>query len=591
MIVPMKKITLLCVTSAREQTLEALRRLGVLHLEHVKAPAGADLEGARADFDHVRRALEVLTPGRDARPSGRPAKEIVEDIWALIHHKRDAEVRREELNHERRRLEPYGCFDPATVLELAQRGIMVKLCQEPRRKPAPVPDGVAKVVLAYDAAVTYFVLIGQGDFSVEAQELQLPERSLGEIYAELAETETLLEEIEKGFASHAGDYPEVARMVAQAEEAVEYLEAREGMGSAEYVAYLQGYAPAERVPALEAAAEKQGWGLVVGDPEPGENVPTLLRPSWWARPIKALYDMFGITPGYDEVDISPVFLVFFSIFFGMLVGDAGYGLVFLAATFAARRRLALASPPLFGLLIITSVATVAWGVVTGTYFGAASIPAPLRALRIAWLGDTANMMNLCFLIGAVHLTAAHAWKAWLLRRSPQSLAHAGWIASTWGMYFVARNLILEHAFPSVMKIVLGVGVLAVALFMTPVRKLKSEWFGHALLPLTVIGNFVDVVSYVRLFAVGSATLAVASAFNEMLLGQVSGIVSGVLVAVVLFACHALNIGMALLGVMVHGVRLNTLEFSQHMEITWKGFPYNPFARRRASGGAGADAAA
>jgi V/A-type H+-transporting ATPase subunit I len=91
---------------------------------------------------------------------------------------------------------------------------------------------------------------------------------------------------------------------------------------------------------------------------------------------------------------------------------------------------------------------------------------------------------------------------------------------------------------------------------------------------------VDVVSYVRLFAVGSASLAVAVAFNQMAIGNgINSILSGVIAALILFMGHALNILLCAMGVLVHGVRLNTLEFSGHVGMQWAGFKYNPFARR------------
>jgi len=124
------------------------------------------------------------------------------------------------------------------------------------------------------------------------------------------------------------------------------------------------------------------------------------------------------------------------------------------------------------------------------------------------------------------------------------------------------------------------GVLIV-LFMTPVGRLKAEWFNHVMLPLSIVSNFVDVVSYLRLFAVGTASFAVAAAFNEMALGDVRGLGSGIVAAFVLFFGHTLNILLAAMGVLVHGVRLNTLEFSSHVGMQWTGVPYRPFAREGA----------
>ena len=576
MIVKMSRVTILCTASAREETLTALQGLGVLHVQHLRLPGGEKLEEARVRLQHVRRALEVLPPAGTGAASGRSAEEVVEAIWAILRQRKTDEERLEDLQREKTRLQPFGSFDPGAIQQLEEQGIVIRLFQAQRGREPKLPDDAVRVVVSEDKHTVYFAVVARGDIPVDAAELRLPEKSLAEIERELREVEDRLAESARKLAEFSSEREAVAHIVARAEERVEFLEAREGMLAGGPVAALQGFCPEGKLDSLRSAAAAHGWGLVVRDPDPDDRVPTLLRISWWSRPIQVLYDVLGILPGYDEVDISPVFLVFFSIFFGMLIGDAGYGLLFLAVTLALRRKM---SPALFGLLTITSGATVLWGAVTGTWFAAARLPAPLAGMKIGWLMDNNNLMELCFLIGTVHLTIAHGWRAWILRRSWQSLAHVGWVCCTWGMFFLARYLILQRAFPPAAAGVLGAGVVAIVLFMTPVAKLKTEWFGHAMLPLNVISNFGDVVSYVRLFAVGSATLAVGAAFNEMLLGLIKGPISGLVAATILFAGHALNIGMAILSVMVHGVRLNALEFSQHMDITWKGFPYRPFARR------------
>ena len=100
-------------------------------------------------------------------------------------------------------------------------------------------------------------------------------------------------------------------------------------------------------------------------------------------------------------------------------------------------------------------------------------------------------------------------------------------------------------------------------------------------PLNVISNFVDVVSYIRLFAVGSASLAVAMSFNEMALEKgISSVFAGFIAALILFLGHGLNVALMALGILVHGVRLNTLEFSGHVGVQWKGIPYTPFSKKQ-----------
>jgi V/A-type H+-transporting ATPase subunit I len=124
------------------------------------------------------------------------------------------------------------------------------------------------------------------------------------------------------------------------------------------------------------------------------------------------------------------------------------------------------------------------------------------------------------------------------------------------------------------------GLAGVVVFMTPLRMLKTDWPNHAMLPLSIIGSFGDVVSYVRLFAVGSAGTAISVAFNEMALsGGISSFGAGVGAALILFLAHAMNILLSALGVIVHGVRLNTLEFSGHLGMQWTGIPFKPFRKQ------------
>jgi V/A-type H+-transporting ATPase subunit I len=94
--------------------------------------------------------------------------------------------------------------------------------------------------------------------------------------------------------------------------------------------------------------------------------------------------------------------------------------------------------------------------------------------------------------------------------------------------------------------------------------------------LNGIGAFSDIISYIRLFAVGLATVEIAKSFNAMAANMADGALGIVLAAVVLLLGHAMNLAMGALSVIVHGVRLNMLEFSGHMGMEWTGRPYKPF---------------
>ena len=593
MIVPMQRVTLLCLLKDRESALERLRDMGVIHLVAAAAPASADLDAARRRHEDARTVADLLA--RQARPATpavpAPADEVIAEVLGLLERRKAVRAARETLDRECRALEPFGAFEPDSIRALARGGVSVRLWVVPRRARLAVPEGGCWVVLHEDAAARYGALVGAPEAAMDGREVPLPERSLAACRQDLEACGRDLDAIDLRLAALAGACAAVGNRVAALRDDLAFLEARDGMGQAGELTYLQGYGPADCADGLRAAAARHGWGLVLADPAEGEAVPTLLRNSRWVEPVKCLFHLIGITPGYREVDISGVFLLFYSVFFAMLVGDAGYGVVFLALTLVLRRFARRIPPELPRLLGVLSAATIVWGMLSGTYFGirADLLPAPLRGVRIAWLAREDNLMALCFLIGAIHLTVAHIWSAVRLRRTLAAVAQLGWVAITWTMYGLAQAMILDRPLPDGILAVFLAGLAAVVLFMTPWRALKTQWAGHAMLPLTVISSFGDVVSYVRLFAVGSAGAAISLAFNDMAVGGgVRGFGAGLAAALILFLAHALNILLAALAVIVHGVRLNTLEFSGHLGLQWAGFPFRPFRREAQGGPARAD---
>ncbi|MBM3859985.1 MAG: hypothetical protein FJ395_10085 [Verrucomicrobia bacterium] len=575
----MKKVTLLCLAHSREATLEQLRDLGIVHLRPVSQQESESVEAARREYEYVRNALEILTPQPDRAPSGRAPREVVEELWKLIHERRALNDEQGALTHREQHMAPFGNFDPAAVQALQAGGILVRLYQASPKPPPMVTEDAVYVELHRDKNAVHFAVISRSPVEIpNAQEVPLPEQSLAEVRERLAAIAARQRAIQEEIGQFGGDHPRVAALLADAEDQWRFAAARAGMGAGagETIAYLQGYCPAEQVARLNNAAPSHGWGLVIEEPAEDDPVPTLVRYPRWVKPVESLFELVGILPGYREVDISAAFLIFFALFFAVLVGDAGYGALFLITSLVAARLLPKTPRKVFVLLNIVSVTTIIWGVLTGAYFGVAVEQGPLARLRVDWLSDPEHVKRLCFMIGAVHLSLAHLWNVARNPRSLQALAQVGWLCTTWTMYFVALKMVLGLPVPGFTMPLFLTGVALIVLFMTPPRKLKGEWFNHAMLPLSLVSNFVDVVSYIRLFAVGTASFAVANSFNAALAPMLGHWMSGLAAVLFLFLAHALNIILCLMGVMVHGVRLNTLEFSGHVGMQWTGVPFQPF---------------
>ena len=592
MIVRMKRLTLLCLAADRDAALESLRELGVVHVADRRPPAGEELDALRARLADAERALAALPAEAAAAEAERPADEVVAEVLALLARRRELGDHADGLRRELARYEGFVEFDLRDVHELAQAGIATALGVAPAAADLVAPEGILLTVVKRDRTRQCFSLVAAGGWESGPPDLGAgydlvpwPERPLAEIREELDADVAELERLAARLESLAAGREAVARHVARTADALRVAEVRAGMGEAEAVSFLSGYLPVHDCDALRGAATEHGWGIVLDDPEPGDDVPTLLHQSRLVKPVRTVFDFLQIYPGYWESDVGWVFLPFFSLFFAMIVGDAGYAMLLLLATVILQWRFKKAPRHVFHMMYIVGGATLFWGVITGSYFGIPTLPAFLMALEIPWIKDRDNLIDLCFLIGAVHLSFAHVWNAVTLGRAgawTKTPAQVGWLVVVWSMFFLARQAVLGRAMPGYLIYLLLAGVVLVAAFMKTPKELKAEWIDHALLPLTMIGNFVDILSYIRLFAVGYASIAVLAAFNDMAASiGFDSVFTAIAASLLLLFANALNIVLAGLGVLVHAVRLNTLEFSTHKGLAWQGHNlYTPFAKRR-----------
>jgi V/A-type H+-transporting ATPase subunit I len=452
----------------------------------------------------------------------------------------------------------------------------------------PAADGALVRILSQDDNHRWGVQIAGAPLSPAPglTVAPLPERSLSTLRARRLAACRRHAAVNRILAAMAPGIDALLREQALRGEDYDSATVQAAMGAGENVVWLTGYTPDERLASLRDAARRHGWGLLARKPRPDEEPPTLLRPPRIFRPIAALFSLLGIVPGYREADISIVFYAFFTLFFAMLVGDAGYGVLLLLGTLWARRKWRQAPAAPLTLSTVFAVATIGWGILTATYFGipATALPALLNHRLSRWLADQSNIMQLCFALGAVHLSIARLWNAIVFYPSRKALAQLGWLGIIWNMYCVACLVVVPgFVYPPVMFWLAGLSVLLIAGFMLDRSELKTQGVELAMLPLTIIGSLGDVISYVRLFAVGMAGVKVAENFNGMALGLPLPLWLKIpAMLLILLLGHGLNLAMGGLSILVHAVRLNTLEFSTHKGITWAGFAYRPFKRRLAA---------
>ncbi len=596
MIVRMKRLTLVCRESRRDEALEALGELGVVHVTPVRPPEGAELDALRARLADARRALAALPArpeaGADPDAGAEDAPDRVAAVLEVLARRRELEEAAAALESQLARYAPFGDVDPEAVRRLDAAGVWTALAVAPAREHLEPPEGVALAELGGDHAARYLLLTGVGghpeeppDLGGEYELVPWPPVSTAGLRADLERGRAEREALDGRLLELAAGRDAVERYAAETAGRVSLEEVRAGMAETAELAALQGYVPAVRCDAVRDAAAGHGWAVVFADPQEGDDVPVQLHQARWVRPVRTVFDFLNIYPGYWESDVGWVFLPFFSLFFAIIVGDAGYACLLLALTAVLQWRFRRIPRHMLAMMYIVGGATLVWGVLTGSYFGIPTLPPALESLSVPWLAERDNLIDLCFFIGAVHLSFAHVWNfaTYVSRRDWYRVpSQIGWLLVVWSMFFLARQAVLGRGMPSYLLYLLGLGIVLVAVFMKTPREIREEWIDHAMLPLTMVGNFVDILSYIRLFAVGYASVAVLAAFNGMAASiGFDSVFTAVAASLLLLFANALNIVLAGLGVLVHAVRLNTLEFSTHKGLAWQGHTlYAPFARRR-----------
>ena len=589
MIVPMKKTAILVQSKDASSAVEILRSLGLLHVEHQQLPKGKDLSVIHEKTALVKEAINILSQAEFS--PAEPASSKGLDDWELTaRHILDLHNRFEQLKdyslvltNKISQWKLWGDFDPEIIWALGEKKVYIKLYQIPAKKVKNLPPEAIVKKVSILKGIVNCVIISREKLDIPFKEVALPKRGLKDTRARLEEDSRMMASIKTDICKHLCYCPALIRIKKALEQKMEFHEVLTGMGRSGTLVYLTGYIPFDAVEPLMQTAKREKWGMVITEPSPEDNVPTLIRNPRWVSIIKPVFKLIEVVPGYRELDISLWFLLFFSIFFGMLIGDAGYGIIFFILTWFAQRKWGqkLRDKSVFSLFYILSCCAIIWGALSGTFFGQEWLPYAVKPL-LPELRNDKNVQSLCFLLGAFHLSIAHCWRAVVKAPSLAALGEVGWVSILWGGFFLARMLVLGEAFPVFGKWFFIAGAALVIFFSNPRKNLfKSLGAGVGNLLLNGVNSFTDVVSYIRLFAVGLATVAVADSFNKMAMEiGYNNILAGVATSLVLLLGHTLNILLGPMSILVHGVRLNVLEFSNHMDIKWGGFSYKPLQQEK-----------
>jgi V/A-type H+-transporting ATPase subunit I len=582
MIVPMKKVSIICQNKDAAETVARLRSLGVVHVEHQQTPQGSDIAALQADIGLADTALGILRRYSAERVEASPVRVHRADWKVSSRHIVDLDKRLEQLHEYARTLavkidewEQWGDVNQETIDELGHRNIFIRFYQIPENEIEALPAGLIVKTISAHRGMVNCAIISRQKQDLSYKEALPPKTSLSAMRHKLEQDSVLETALTHDLVKHNDHRSIIREQQVLLERELEFQQALLGMGTSGGLGYLTGYAPDDVISRLEDAARMHQWGILIREPGEDDPVPTLLRQPQWVSVIRPLLAFLGIMPGYRELDVSWTFLIFFSIFFGILIGDAGYGLVYLLLTqLVLRRKLGPQHAKATLLLSVLSCSAIVWGAFSGSFFGQQWLSGRGVSALVPALNDAKFFQTLCFFLGAVHLSIAHGWRTILKLPSLSALADFGWLLIVWASFFLARTLILSDPFPWFGKPVLFSGIGLVVLFTNPQKNmLKAVGEGLGTIALGLVNSFTDVVSYIRLFAVGMAGVAIAEATNAMAASSGNAISAIVIVSI----GHALNLVLGPMSVLVHGIRLNVLEFSGHAGVSWSGIEYKPLS--------------
>ena len=582
--------------------LDRLRTLGIVHFAEKASADQRHLERF-AELSRMDMALqEYAGPGRETAPmSDKDFEPFYKELADCLERRKTLQEKKTAAGAAAEKLAEWGDFSPEELRELKDQGFDIHVYRTDKKTMAALAaDPDVKIIrLAPVGKMPTLASIGPLPGTYPVTEFPIPDKGAGQLRRERDDCDQGLRSCQAFLTEAAKHLPSIHDQMLKTQNAAEYSSVSNTSQSQDGLVWLTGYIPAAEVEGFKKAAAQAHWAWAMEDPAADDDkVPTKVKYNKVTRLMIPVFDILGVVPGYREYDISFWFLGFFTLFFAMIIGDAGYGCLFLLAALVMTLKSKKASTAV-QLLWLLSIATIVWGALTGTWFGleqAMDVPL-LRSLVIPTFANYPahfgvesttqqnTIMKFCFILGTVQLSLACVMniRRKLGEKDLSWLADLGWLAAIDALYFVVLYLVIGQQV-NLMPVacVVIAGFLLVVLFggMSPDKSfgqgLKAGLGDAFTVFLNTISAFGNIMSYIRLFAVGMASLAIAQSFNNMALGFKGPLV--IAAVLILLIGHGLNIVMGLLSVVVHGVRLNLLEFSGQLGMEWAGIAYDPFKK-------------
>lgn len=596
MIVRMIKYTFAVHHRFYRQFLDDLQDLEVVHIDRSKeqkvAGEAAELANEAALISQVLEQLKGYRhDGTKEEQSSLTVSEISVQSGSLMKRLSDCRSSLEQLQETIEARQIWGDYSDQLVSELRSEGISLGFYTMPTKKFSLSWLELFPIeIISWSDREIHFIRIGKEEITFEgARELHPPCKQVSELIKRSEDLKKEIAEIKLTLEHLANSTLELLqRRMEKLRDRLEWLDIRDNRTSQigeGQIYLLEGWVPFNAQDKLNQYLEKQGILYFQSEASEDEIPPVQLKNNRFARLFEPISKLFSL-PAYSEMDLTPYFAPFFMLFFGFCLGDAGYGLILLLGSTIGKK---FASPDLRGYLTLGQffgISTMIMGLIFGTFFGIvlADIPA-LESVKEYFL-KSENVFWLSMMIGAVQIIFGIILRIFNQLRQPNrsmALGSAGWLL----LFFTAGvfEYVLAGDLTPLLKVVrIGFYVLSLLLIVffsgtgSVFQRLGGgiwEIYGN------VTGIFGDLLSYIRLFALGVASSILGLVVNQMAVsfGQ-APYIGPVIFFLIIVIGHTANLAISSLGAFVHPMRLTFVEFYKNAGFKGGGKNYQPFAKQK-----------
>ena len=614
MISKMNKLSFLIYHREYGMFLEKLRELGVVHIEKRQ---GAEMDANLQAFMQKRTAYQSLlksmtlaaasyTGEAVAKPSTMTIEQVVDSYETQQEHIQALNMQLPVLDKEIDAMEVWGEFDWNVIEKLKANGWQMQFfcCPEKSFEDTWIDDYNATVINR-KGGQSYFVTVNRMPVELEAEAVRLPKSRLSELVREQEELKAAIQQANDDLDRFCIDnLPVVESALENLEGDINLMEVEQLGGERMAdgaIVMMEGWIPEENDAEVRKMLDESGVYYEIRPAEKEDNAPIKLKNGKISRAFEMLTKMYGM-PDYGEFDPTPMLAPFYALFFGMCVGDAGYGLLLVILGFYLKKKLSKSMAGLMNLLITLGVATTVVGALFNTFFGASltnwNLPEWMNSLIISgkWDGTAYDKtMVIALLVGMFHICFAMVVKAvgsTVRYGFKNSLSAWGWLLLVGGSVTVATlNYlgVLDMETSKMAYIGIG-GVSAIGIFLlNDIRRNVFMNVGAGLWDTynMATGLMGDLLSYLRLYALGLAGGMLGGVFNDLgmqlrdaLGGFLFGIPGWICFALIFVAGHGLNIALSCLSGYVHSIRLTFVEYFKNSGYDGKGVEYKPFSSKK-----------